>query len=275
MTKLDISFTNLRAEGGKALCDALKDNPVLKELNVAGNLLTLPYNGKGYSIEGVGAIGDSIKNYGVFTTESLTKFYEKHNPTNASHLNIVLLLTRPFTDLKKALFLKYNCIPKITVVRALVSLNISNNNLGSQGGKVIGEALKENPIMQELNIASNMLVYTADTKHAADKDTSGVIAIRDAISTMGALENLHIGFNFIPAGEMERIIKICTDKPTMKVLCEVPFKNDNISKLDVRGKNLGTEGALVVSEYLKKTSALTDLNISANMICELVLPEGW
>jgi hypothetical protein len=35
-----------------------------------------------------------------------------------------------------------------------------------------------------------------------------------------------------------------------KVLCEIPFKNKTLTELDVSGKNLGTEGALVRSLIL-------------------------
>jgi Ran GTPase-activating protein (RanGAP) involved in mRNA processing and transport len=50
----------------------------------------------------------------------------------------------------------------------------------------------------------------------------------------------------------------------MKMLCKVPFKDKTITKLDVSGKNLGTEGALVVAEYLRDNGAMTSLNLASN-----------
>ena len=78
------------------------------------------------------------------------------------------------------------------------------------------------------------------------------------------LENLHIGANSIPVDKMKEIIAMCASKPTMKVLCEIPFKDKTITELDVSGKNLGTEGALVVSYYLENNGALTSLNLASN-----------
>ena len=63
---------------------------------------------------------------------------------------------------------------------------------------------------------------------------------------------------------MKEITAMCASKPSMKVLCEVPFKDKMVTKLDVSGKNLGTEGALVVSYYLENNGALTSLNVSNN-----------
>ena len=53
----------------------------------------------------------------------------------------------------------------------------------------------------------------------------------------------------------------------MTVLCEVPFKDKTITELDVSGKNLGVEGALVVSDYLENNRALTSLNLASNWLC--------
>ena len=61
---------------------------------------------------------------------------------------------------------------------------------------------------------------------------------------------------------------MCESKPTMKVLCKVAFKDKTITELDIRGKNLGTEGALVVSYYLENNGALTSLNISSNKLTQ-------
>ena len=56
---------------------------------------------------------------------------------------------------------------------------------------------------------------------------------------------------------MKEIIATCQSKPAMKVLCEVPFKDKTITELNVSRKNLGVEGAVVVSHYLENNGALT------------------
>ena len=79
----------------------------------------------------------------------------------------------------------------------MTSLNILNNNLLADGGKALAEALKGNNVIQELNISSNNLGY--------DSDMSAVIAMSDAIPTMGALASLNLASNRIGAEGAQHI----------------------------------------------------------------------
>ena len=65
---------------------------------------------------------------------------------------------------------------------------------------------------------------------------------------------------------MNEIIALVKVKPTMKVLCAVPFRDKTITELDVSGKSLGVEGAVVIRRYLENNGALTSLNISINSL---------
>ena len=78
------------------------------------------------------------------------------------------------------------------------------------------------------------------------------------------MSSLHVGGNDIPEKAMREIMTIAAGKENMKVLCEVPFKDKTITELDVSGKDLGIEGALVVAEYLDGNGALLVLDISQN-----------
>ena len=89
----------------------------------------------------------------------------------------------------------------------------------------MAEALSGNEVMTELNIASNHL----GSKEAyGDGDMSGVIAIGDAIPTMGALEA-------ITFGDKQAV--------TMKV---------DMTEADLNGKQLGASGAIVAAAFLPK-----------------------
>jgi Ran GTPase-activating protein (RanGAP) involved in mRNA processing and transport len=81
---------------------------------------------------------------------------------------------------------------------------------------------------------------------------------------MGAMTSLHVGMNAIPEKEMKEITVIAMSKDNMKLLCEVPIKDKTLTELDVSGKSLGTEGALVVAEYLRDNGAMTKFDISSN-----------
>jgi hypothetical protein len=112
--------------------------------------------------------------------------------------------------------------------------------------------------MTELNIASNYLGEDLDDK----PDMSGVVAISNAIPTMGAMTSLHIGNNNIPVENMNEIIALVEAKPTMKLLCAVPFRDKTITELDVSGQSLGVEGAVVIRRYLENNGALVTVTIN-------------
>ena len=67
---------------------------------------------------------------------------------------------------------------------------------------------------------------------------------------------------------MREIMAIAMRMDNIKILCEVPFKDKTLTELDVSGKDLGMEGALVVAEYLDGNGALTSLHVGANGIPE-------
>ncbi len=66
---------------------------------------------------------------------------------------------------------------------------------------------------------------------------------------------------------MNEIIALVEAKPTMKVLCAIPFRDKTITELDVSGQCLGVEGALVIRRYLQNNGALVKFDISANALC--------
>jgi hypothetical protein len=137
-------------------------------------------------------------------------------------------------------------------MRALSKFDISSNGLRAEGGKALAAGIKGNQVITELNISSNVMGYNFN----ADFDTSGIIAIADAIPDMGALTSLHVGMNNIPKKEMREMMAIAMCMDNMKILCEVPFKDKALTELDISRKNLGMEGALVVAEYLNGNRAM-------------------
>ena len=70
-------------------------------------------------------------------------------------------------------------------------MDVSDNALCANGGKALAEAFKNNQILSELNVASNYLGEDQED----NPDMSGVIAISDAIPTMGALTSLNVSNN--------------------------------------------------------------------------------
>jgi hypothetical protein len=145
-------------------------------------------------------------------------------------------------------------------------LSLKSNNLCAGGGKALAEGLKGNQVITELNLADNHMGLKSDAKSIADVDISGVIALAEAISGMGAMTSLHVGMNNILEKEMKAIITIAMSKESMKILCEVPIKDKTLLKLDISGKSLGYEGALVVAEYLRYNGIISSVDVTKNDI---------
>jgi Ran GTPase-activating protein (RanGAP) involved in mRNA processing and transport len=87
---------------------------------------------------------------------------------------------------------------------ALSKFDISKNALAAAGAKALATALEVNQVITELNIASNEL-----WRNDRAMDMSGINALSDAISDMGALIKLDISSNRIGREEEEDLQRIC------------------------------------------------------------------
>jgi hypothetical protein len=133
---------------------------------------------------------------------------------------------------------------------ALSVLSLKKNNLcNREAGKALSEMLVVNTVLTELDVSENTY-YMCDSAGFVQELAVGII-------DNGAMTSLHIGQNNIPENEMREIMAIAMRMDSMKILCEIPFKDKTLTELDVSGKNLGTEGALVVAEYFDGNGAIS------------------
>ena len=105
---------------------------------------------------------------------------------------------------------------------------ISNNGLYAVGGKAIGDALNGNKVMTELNLAGNDMGLDKSQWGGGSADMSGVIAIGNAIPTMGALTTITFGDD------------------------EAVTMNTSMTEADFSGKYLEASGAIIVAAFLPK-----------------------
>ena len=100
----------------------------------------------------------------------------------------------------------------------MTRLDISENSIRASGCKALVEALAGNQVMRELNVASNQLTLKSDAQSFSDVDMSGVTALADVISGMGALSKLDLSMNRIPATEAGMLNAACKAKGVDLVL---------------------------------------------------------
>jgi hypothetical protein len=110
----------------------------------------------------------------------------------------------------------------------LLKLGISENDIRAEGGKALAEALQDNQVITELNIANNSLCMNTNY----DFEISGVASLADVISGMGAISQ----FTF--SGDVRGSTPV-----TMEI---------SMTEAYFRAKGLGVSGAIMVAAFLPK-----------------------
>ena len=185
MTSLDLADNVLKAEGAKHVAEAIKGHVsalrfdwccfeltpttkgALTSLNMSKNSLLNKESGK--------ALADALKENSTLRELDVSNNYEVYVKSSQDGVGFAEELAIG-----------------VSASRALVKFDISKNGLYAAGGKALAEALNGNQVMTELNLAGNSLGLV--TRNGA-ADMSGVIAVSDAIPTMGAMTSLNISKN--------------------------------------------------------------------------------
>jgi hypothetical protein len=209
LTKFDISKNNLIAEGGMLLAVGLKGNQVITELNIGSNALGFDPNGYA-DTSGVVAIADVIGDMGALTKFDISKCRLQAEGGKA----LAAGLSRPQRQLqRKAARLhrtrvcsscgewkKEGCFSKKQWKkvdrRCKACLDLSS---------AAPAVLHQQVLITELNISDNDLGMNS----GYSADTSGIIAIANAIPDMKALIKLDISRNRIGAAQEGELQRIC------------------------------------------------------------------
>jgi hypothetical protein len=143
----------------------------------------------------------------------------------------------------------------------LKKFDISNNDLSAAGAKVLGEALRSNQVMTEINISSN---YLGKYSMHGDTDISGVVVLADVFPGMGALMTLDISSNALVSASswME------PPRPDLKMGDLVDGKTVTIDPRNGLIKLRDFSGIITLADAIPDMRALTKLDISNNNIEE-------
>jgi hypothetical protein len=218
--------TNNGGKGGFHLAGVIKDMGALTSLNLAST--------------GIGGYEDGEGNF-IATPEGIATLYCAY-PTHC--FSYRSLLTSGPAAIADA----------IKDMGALTKLDISSCNLRTQGTKLLAEALRGNQFMTELNISSNQMTWD---------DISGVIAITDAISDMGAMLSLDMSGNSL---------NVNSDS-SMDYLGPAVAAS-TITSLNIANNYLNQNGGIEAVASLLDKGALTKLDISNNYISEVCNTKG-
>ena len=186
LLKLDISCNRLSDEGVAAISDCLKINTMIQELNISSNKITnvgatkiaealqsnasltkLDISSNTLLIKGASAISDCLKNNktlqelnissAVLASNNRTSNEEVFSPSNTLQNDIINIFHVNKLDISSNTICSAvisNCIKNNEVLQ---DLNISENQITSDGAKSIAEAIAVNSKLQRLNISKNYI----------------------------------------------------------------------------------------------------------------------
>lgn len=269
LTSVNILNNYIGIQQAHNLATILKEHPTLKSLcGNTGNETELDISGKGIWVDGAIMLAPEI-----VTNGALVKFDVSDNRLGApgfKHLSDGLQGHKTLSELNvsqnyatkdngnddgnydlSGVIAISNAIP---TMGALVKFDISINCLKAEGGKALADALKDNTVMQELNIASTVLSDYG-------RDMSGVVAICGAIPTMGALVSANLLNNKMDVEQVQNLVTILKEHATLKSLCG--NKGDE-TVMDIN--NLGADGAIMLAPEIVVNGAISIVNILSNGI---------
>eukprot|EP00935_MAST-01C_sp_MAST-1C-sp1_P001580 g1580.t1 len=273
----------LQANGGKALAPGLKGNQAITELNIASNYLGVQDSEDNSDMSGVIAIGNAIPTMGALTSLDfsnnsigglvLPEGWEEQEEDEDHdwepwYKRIDGQEQTQHPGQPEGVIAIANAIP---TMGALVKFDISKNEIRAEGGKALAEALKNNQVMTELNISDNLLSRNT----GRNADLSGVIAIGDAIPTMGALTSLDISTNNLGGywtdgkwiSDMTGINALAAAIPACKALTSLNISSNSLGGYDDFSKGYrewisDMTGIKALAAAIPECKALTSLDIS-------------
>ena len=245
LTKLSLERNNLEEEGTKAICEALKQNKTLKELDISGG----DYGSIGGSA-GAKHVARMLGVNGGLTSLNLSSnliggYWDHKQETNV----FTPEGTKAIAD-------------ALLVNGALTSLNLSSNQLcgldilqrgtyTAEGITAIADALRLNGGLTSLDLSSNQL---CGLDHA-DRGTytaEGITAIADALRVNGGLTALNLSSNRLLDEGVSAVCKAIQSN-----------KETKLASLNMVFNSIGPVGAksvaAMVAAMVAVTGALTEV----------------
>ncbi len=146
----------------------------MKELRFAGNCLCMSSAGN--------AIANMLEATATLTALDLSRNYNQYFASSGSGFARALS-------------------PGLATNRTLMKLNVSHNQLGSEGTRLIAEALRGNQAVKEIKLVGNNFAWYSQT--------SGADALLDSIPTMQALTSLDLAGNHVRTKAAAQLKQVC------------------------------------------------------------------
>jgi hypothetical protein len=257
LSVLSLKSNNLQAAGGKALAEGLKGNQVITKLDISSNNL----GQKGYDADnsGIIALADAIPDMGALSSLSLAN-------NNIGKLIEENGWTAVYTDTyEQGQIVEGNYKQsgkwypgKVTdVTDGMYSITYDD---GDEEANVAAELIKSPGEDKEVQW-QHTDGRQQDSKPA--KQALGVIALANAIPDMGAILSVNLLKNKIGVDQAKALASILKEHPTLKSLCG---NSGEETELDMSGKGMDAEDAIILVPEIVDNGVLIKLDISNNCI---------
>eukprot|EP00935_MAST-01C_sp_MAST-1C-sp1_P000282 g282.t1 len=276
LTLLDVSDNKIEAEGAKHIAGAISECKALETITFGDEhavTMKADMTEADFSGNALGASGAII----------LATFLPKcHNNS------IGTLCNSKWIDVDAHSFKQGDLIDYQGMQCQVTMATDDSYKVGAPfGALALADGIKNNGAMTKLNISNNgigaIVGWThhpgngreykykhsdgRHQEHLPEGDElgkpEGVIAIANAIPTMGSLASVNILSNGIGAEQANALIKIMESKPNLTTLCGF---SGGETELDLSKKGLTAGCAVLVANEIKNNRAMNSLDISNNSI---------
>lgn len=227
---LNISQNEITNDGAIAICECLKNNNTLQNLNISANHIT---------------------NFGTIEACEFIETnsaLQKLNISNNEVLNIVnicecLKNNQTLLELAMTLPESLHSASRVFFIDKRDSVcNVSGQSFGDSGALIASAMLH----------CANAVRLDASCNKISD---IGAVSISECIWKNEKIQEFNLSYNNITCGGIKAIVD------AMQI--------NNLHKLDISNNRISDNGAIVVGEYLKKSSTVKELDLSFNTISQV------
>jgi hypothetical protein len=271
--------------------NAIKDMRALSSLNLASNHLGLLASDDGWTMHENGAYCSPEGEWQGFTKPDGVEFKPLGGIALADAIpNMGALTTanimgnnigkEQLSKLQEIMHSKPNLISLCGIANDATEADLSGLGMDDDGAIILASELPDKGVLTSLNLAENNLgelvipegwtwdedeeVYRhTDGREQKDKPgkPEGIIAIANAIPDMRAISSVNLLMNNIPMEQAKALASILKEHPTLKSLCG---NSGEEAELDMSGKEIGAEGAIMLAPEIAGNGAMTSLNLAWN-----------
>ena len=265
LTRVDVRSNNIAGDGAEQLSAAVLGNLKIEMFNEipikemrANSITELDLKGKGVGVEGVMVVAGLIPVMGGLTSLDLSNNslcgMTKYGGTYTAE---------GITAIAEAL----------RINGALTVTNLLQNQLDAQSAKMLAEVAKQKGLSL-CGIWRDQTTAKFSSQDLREGDTILLASDLSQVVVTGALTRVDVRDKKIAADGAMLLSAAVLGNLKIEMFNEIPIKEmraDSFTELDLKGKDVGVVGGMVVAGLIPVMGALTTVSLTGNKLGD----EGW